>query len=145
MSFKIAIAKTEEQLKNTFPVIHQLRTHLSQDEYLRRVNIQREEGYQVVYLEDAGEVQAVGGFRIQHMLYRGRFLYVDDLVTNSETRSKGHGKALIEWLIQYARDHDCEVFSLDSGVQRFEAHRFYFRQRMHIASYNFALNLNEHD
>lgn len=145
MTMQISLADSEELLKRTFPVMYQLRFNIDQDEYLKRVKIQRDEGYQIAFLEDHGEVQAVAGFRIAHMLYRGHHLYVDDLVTNENTRSKGYGKAIFDWLVQYAQDEGCEVFSLDSGVQRFDAHRFYFRQRMHISSYNFALNLNEQD
>jgi hypothetical protein len=35
------------------------------------------------------------------------------------------------------------MFSLDSGTHRRDAHRFYFRERMHISSYHFALKLAE--
>jgi hypothetical protein len=34
---------------------------------------------------------------------------------------------------------------LDSGVQRFAAHRFYFRERMWISRHHFSLELNDHD
>jgi hypothetical protein len=33
------------------------------------------------------------------------------------------------------------VLDLDSGVTRFDAHRFYLRERMHIQSHHFALAL----
>jgi hypothetical protein len=32
---------------------------------------------------------------------------------------------------------------LDSGVQRFGAHRFYLRRRMNITSHHFAIDLRE--
>jgi hypothetical protein len=32
---------------------------------------------------------------------------------------------------------------LDSGVQRFGAHRFYLRRRMDITSHHFALDLRQ--
>jgi hypothetical protein len=38
--------------------------------------------------------------------------------------SKGYGGALFDWLVEHAREHDCDQFHLDSGVQRFRAHRF---------------------
>lgn len=77
--------------------------------------------------------------RITEMLARGKFLYVDDLITDETNRSRGFGDALFDWMVQYARENDCEELNLDSGVHRFAAHRFYFRKRMHIHAYNFSL------
>lgn len=64
-----------------------------------------------------------------------------DLVTDSARRSRGHGKALLHSLIQRARDEGCRALDLDSGVQRFDAHRFYLANRMIISSHHFTLKL----
>ena len=71
----------------------------------------------------------------------GLVLYVDDLVTDHTERSKGHGEALLHWLIAYARDQGWAAFELDSGVQRHDAHRFYLRHRLRISAHHFALDL----
>jgi GNAT superfamily N-acetyltransferase len=84
---------------------------------------------------------AVAGFRLVEMLAWGRSLYVDDLVTDSAERSKGYGESLMRWLIDCARATGCEELHLDSGVQRFDAHRFYLAQRMKISSHHFAIDL----
>ena len=75
------------------------------------------------------------------MLARGRNLYVDDLATLPDERSKGWGGRLFEWLEAEARRQGCAELHLDSGVQRGGAHRFYFRRRMTISAYHFALKL----
>jgi hypothetical protein len=36
-----------------------------------------------------------------------------------------------------AKTSMCGVLALDSGVQRQGAHRFYFREGMHVASFSF--------
>ena len=63
--------------------------------------------------------------------------------TAEASRSHAYGHALIQWLIHYARDKDCDSFDLDSGVHRFRAHRFYFREGMHINAYHFTLDLRD--
>ena len=68
-------------------------------------------------------------------------MYVDDLVTNDADRSQGFGGQLLDWLIDHARQQDCDEFHLDSGIQRFAAHRFYFQKRMAIRSYHFVIDL----
>jgi hypothetical protein len=66
---------------------------------------------------------------------------MDDLVTDTESRSGGHGRALFDWVVERAREAGCEQFHLDSGVQRFDAHRFYLARRMSITCHHFALTI----
>jgi hypothetical protein len=44
---------------------------------------------------------------------------------------------LLAELARRAAAAGCSVLDLDSGVQRHDAHRFYFREAMHISSYHF--------
>lgn len=137
----IRLARSDEDVLRCFPVMQQLRLQLNRDEFLPTVRRQEAGGYQLALLEDDGEVRAVAGYRLIDNLFRGRVLYVDDLVTDSECRSKGYGKALFDWLVARARDECCNGLELDSGVQRHDAHRFYLAQRMIISSYHFSLKL----
>lgn len=141
MSASIALAVTPEEIAACFDVMRELRPHLTPEEFARRVKVQMEEGYHLARLESGGKVRAVTGFRIQHNLVWGRFLYVDDLVTTAEDRSKGHGQALFAWLIERAKSEGCEELHLDSGVQRFPAHRFYLAERMDIVAHHFGIRL----
>ena len=45
---------------------------------------------------------------------------------------------LLDWLAEEAKEHGCGQLHLDSGVQRRDAHRFYFREGMGITSFHFA-------
>ena len=99
---------------------------------------QQSEGFLLAALKVGGDVVTVAGFRVQNMLATGLTLYVDDLVTGDAFRSKGHGKAMLDWLIAYASDRGCETFSLDSGTHRREAACvFNFREGMRISSFHF--------
>jgi hypothetical protein len=44
-------------------------------------------------------------------------------------------------LLARARAEGCAEFHLDSGVEKFGAHRFYLRNRMNISSHHFSLKL----
>ena len=103
---------------------------------------QQKEGYQIAFVESEGEVRAVAGYRFLESFFSGKNLYVDDLVTREADRSKGFGANLLDWLIEHARERGCETVELDSGVQRFDAHRFYFSKRMSISSYHFRIKLD---
>ena len=139
----IWIAETDDQIASCFPVMYELRPHLVAETFVRLIRAMQREGYVLAALEDGGEVRAVAGFRINVLLARGKNLYVDDLVTAEASRSHAYGSTLLQWLIQYARDKDCDSFDLDSGVHRFRAHRFYFREGMHVGAYHFTLSLRD--
>ena len=138
----IAVAETDADIARCFAVMQQLRPHLVESDFVARVRRMQREGFRLAWLEDGGVVRAVAGYRYWDKLFAGKALYVDDLVTDTAQRSRGHGRALLGWLAQEAKRNGCVELELDSGVQRFDAHRFYFRERMHIASYHFARTVN---
>jgi GNAT superfamily N-acetyltransferase len=135
-------AETPEAIQSCFRVMSFLRPHLAEAEFVGRVQAQQKQGYRLAYVEDGGEVVAVAGYRVSEILATGRTMYVDDLVTDETRRSRGYGKAMLEWLQARAREAGCETFSLDSGTHRHEAHAFYFRERMRVTSFHFARKLN---
>lgn len=137
----IRVAESDEEIRRSFPVMRQLRTHLEEDDFIPRIRRQMAGGYRLAMLDDDGVVRAVAGYRFMDNLFAGRVLYVDDLVTDSAARSRGYGKGLLDWLVERAREEACHSLELDSGVQRFDAHRFYLTRRMAISSHHFRLPL----
>jgi GNAT superfamily N-acetyltransferase len=123
--------------------MRELRPHLkSADKFAERVLRQQRDGYMLAFLETGNEVRAVAGYRLLESLFSGKFLYVDDLVTRDRDRSRGFGGELLDWLIKEARAQGCDNLELDSGVQRFDAHRFYLSKRMKIAAHHFTIATN---
>lgn len=136
------LCQSDEQIAACFDVMRQLRPHLERPEFLERVRMQQDGGYELAALDgEPGVPAAVAGFRTLEQLCCGRVLYVDDLVTDEAVRSRGAGRVLLLWLADLGRGRGCDELHLDSGVQRAEAHRFYFRERMHITGYHFRLTL----
>ena len=124
-----------------FPVIHELRPLLKEEEFLNKVRRMQEEGFMLAYIEADKKAVAAAGFRMNELFYRGKSVYIDDLVTLPDYRSKNYGGQLIDWIIQYAKDNNCKQVHLDSGVQRFDAHRFYLRKKFVISSHHFQLDI----
>ena len=137
----IKYMNTDSEIKATFPVMKQLRSHLSEDQYLAAVRRQNEnDNYRLAaVVDDDGIAKCVAGYRVSECLCWGKFLYVDDLVTDENARSENHGRQMMEWLVTEAKKNGCGRIHLDSGVQRHSAHRFYLRERMDIIAYHFAM------
>ena len=141
MNTQIILAASDSEINACYPVMAELRPHVAEAEFLTRVRKQMEiADYRLACAID-DEVKAVAGFRISENLAWGKYLYVDDLVSKSDDRSKGYGGALFDWLVEHARENKCDEFHLDSGVHRFRAHRFYLIKRMEIDAHHFGMKL----
>jgi len=137
----IQLATDPIHIKRCAPVLRELRTFLTEDQIIDRVQQQMTDGYRLAYIEAADIVASVAGYRILRNLTYGKFIYVDDLVTRADHKRAGYAGQLLEWLCEHARDQGCSFFILDSGVQRFEAHRFYLAHKMDITAHHFARKL----
>jgi GNAT superfamily N-acetyltransferase len=138
----VQLAESDVQILKCFSTLSQLRPHLKQETFLEQVRRQQQNGYQLAFIEVNCQVIALAGFCMSECFAWGKFLYVYDLVVDKASRSQRYGEHLFNWLVEYAKLHGCQEMNLDSGVQRFDAHRFYLRQRMHISSHHFSLSIS---
>ncbi len=139
MESVVGVAETDGEILATYAVMRQLRPALKREEYVAVVRgLMDREGYRLAALSEDGRVLAVAGYRFMEMLYCGRILYVDDLVTDQESRSRGFGRQLLAWLRATARERGCAELHLDSRLHRESAHRFYEREGFARTCYHFA-------
>ena len=127
MSAVVRKLTTDEDVLAARGVMRQLRPQIAEADYLSTV--------------DGDAVVAVAGYSFMETLYAGKTLYVDDLNTDETRRSRGYGKALMDWLKREAKERGCVQLQLDSGVQREQTHRFYFREGLTINCYHFRVDL----
>jgi GNAT superfamily N-acetyltransferase len=133
---------TDEDILAARDVMRQLRPQIPEAAYLETVRrMMQTDGYLQAAVFDGETVVAVAGYRFMEMLFSGKSLYVDDLNTDDARRSRGHGKMLMDWLKQEAKASGCGQLQLDSGVQREQTHRFYFREGLTINCYHFRIDL----
>ncbi|MBS0622469.1 MAG: GNAT family N-acetyltransferase [Verrucomicrobia bacterium] len=141
---KIQQASTAEHIRNCYHIMRQLRPHVTGEQaFIEQVQRQWGEGYRLTYCEEGGEVRAVVGFRFLEFLAWGKVLYVDDLITDAGIRRNGHGSKLLKWVIAQAKQAKCDQIHLDSGPQRYEAHRLYLNHGFKIVGHHFALDFKD--
>ena len=121
-------------------VHRQLRTALPADYAATLRGVFRDGGRMCVAVDEEA-VRGVAVYRTQTNTFSGRFLYVDDLVTDDRHRSQGVGRLLFDHIESRARELGCGSIQLDSGTQRQRAHKFYFREGMTISSFKFGKSL----
>lgn len=138
----IAIAGSDDEIAACYPVMRELRPHIPEETFVSRIRTSEKSGYRLVCMVDGDAPVAVAGIRIGENLAWGRFLYVDDLVTAANHRSKGYGSRLLAWVREYAMAEGCVQLHLDSGMQRADAHRFYGREGLSKAGIHFSETLS---
>lgn len=134
----IKLVQTDDEIVDCFPAMKQLRTELAEDAFVSTVRGLMSDGFQLAGLRAENQVACVAGFRITSNLVLGKHLYIEDLSTLEVARSRGYGAQMMTWLRNLAKAEGCTVLHLDSGVQRYRAHKFYLNQEMFIVSHHFA-------
>ena len=123
-------------LKRAEAVHRQLRTALPAD-YEGKMKRVFSGGARMCIATEGDSVRGLAVYRISENTFEGLHLYVDDIVTDERQRSKGVGRALMEHMQGLALAAGCEATTLDSGTQRQQAHKFYFREGMVVSSFHF--------
>lgn len=132
----------EAELRAVWPLVAQLRPGLDEARFVAQMQRQIAAGCRATVLFDGdGIPRAFACWRVLEMLAVGRHVYVDDLVTDAAARSRGHGKAMLDWLKAEARRLGCTRLQLDSGTQRQDAHAFYLREGLRIEAFHFGIAL----
>lgn len=139
----IKIATTDEDILKCHEVILALRPKLKAAIYLNEVKKTLADNRMLIYVEENDRALSCSIFEWGYNLYRGKYIYIDDLSTLPEARGKGYASQLLDWILKYAKENNFDQVHLDSGVrdERFDAHRIYLNKRFNITSLHFALEL----
>jgi GNAT superfamily N-acetyltransferase len=126
-----------EWLARAESVHRELRPHLPED-YAAKMRRVFAGGARMSVAVRDGAVVGVAVHRIHENTFDGVQMYCDDLVASAASRSQGVGAALMRHMETLARAAGCAKLNLDSGTQRQQAHKFYFREGMVVTSFHFA-------
>lgn len=121
--------------------IQALRPLLTDDIYTEAVRQTLADNRQIIFIEDGTpDAAAVAVFETGYNLFRGKYIYIDDLSTLPTQRGKGYAGMLLDWIAEYARKEGFHEIHLDSGVNavRTDAHRLYLNKRFQVASLHFV-------
>ena len=128
MKKQLFIITSTQDLKRCYPVMKELRTHLSFEDFISIYKkSHKNDGYEIAAIEDQGSILAVMGYRFLHDFVRGKHLYIDDLVSTERVRSQGLGKYLLSFAEKIAKENDCKSLRLCTGIENGRGVIFYER------------------
>jgi GNAT superfamily N-acetyltransferase len=125
----------DEWLARAESVHRQLRPHLPAGYADKMARVLKEARMALAVKGEA--VLGLAVYRWHENTFDGLKFYVDDLVTDETHRSAGVGHALVAHLEKVAKGLGASGLVLDSGTQRTQAHKFYFREGFVIPAFNF--------
>ena len=96
------------------------------------------EGYTLAFIEEEGKAVAAVGFRYLQFLYNGKHMYIDDLSTLPAYRGNGYAGKLLDFVVSTAKEKGYKAVTLDSGYQRFDAHRLYLNKGFTLNCHHFS-------
>lgn len=127
-----------KELDVVYEVLSQLRVTLSFKEFDDLVYDMREMNYKMIGLFERDKLITYAGVAVQTNFYHKRHLYIFDLVTDEEYRSKNYGYEMLDYLEVYAKTAMCENIVLSSGLQRESTHKFYEKNGFSKKSFLFV-------
>ncbi len=126
---EIKIIDTTEELALCYPLMKQLRINLTREDFL---NVYQEaharENYVLVAAKNLGQIVGLMGYRFLHDFVHGKHLYIDDLVTDEQHRSKGIGAELLKYAESVASANNCKGMRLCTGIENSKGMKFYQTQ-----------------
>lgn len=125
-----------EEMKAQYFLLQQLNPRLLQDDYETMLPDMIRNGYRQVVVRENGQPIGMSGFWINTKLYCGKYIEMDNVVTDVNYRNKGIGKILCDWITQKGRTEGCKHILLDAYVNNRDAHRFYFREGFFIEGFH---------
>ena len=139
----VKVASEESDIMKCRDVLLALRPHIPVDRFSDALGNTLADQRKLIFIEEGGRAVSAMVFEWGYNLYRGRYIYIDDLSTLPEARGKGYASQLLDWVFQYATENNFDQVHLDSGVNenRWEAHRLYLNKKFNITSFHLAIKL----
>jgi GNAT superfamily N-acetyltransferase len=116
-----------ENIYDIVPMLQELGGNKTSDEVLKkRLHEMVAQNYTCVGIYSEQELVGMCGLWFQTRHYAGRSVELDHVFVKEGFRSKGIGKKLIAFVQEYGEKHGCEAIELNTYVENFPSHKFYY-------------------
>ena len=138
-SFKIIDKK---DINTIIPLIQKLTNNASSDALLKeRFAIMVKENYECAGVFEDNILIGICGMWFQTRHYAGKSMEVDHVYIDEVYQGKGLGKEFFKWLYNYAKSKGCTASELNTYVQNYPSHKFYYNEGYEIYGYHFYKTL----
>ena len=137
MSFIFKIIDKGE-INAVIPLIQKLTEYRFSDEILiQRFSEMITQNYECAVIYDGERLIGVTGLWYCTRHYAGKSVEVDHVYIDDEFRGQGLGKQFFKWIYNYVKTKGCEAVELNTYVQNYPSHKFYYNDGFEILGYHF--------
>lgn len=141
MSFSFKIIDKKD-INSVIPLIQKLTNNANSNTVLEeRFAEMITQNYECAGVFDDEKLIGISGLWFQTRHYCGKSMEVDHVYIDEKHQSKGLGKQFFKWLYNYAKSKGCETSELNTYVQNYPSHKFYYNEGYEILGYHFFKTL----
>ncbi len=98
------------------------------------------QNYEWADIFDGEKLIGVSGMWFCTRHYSGKSVEVDYVYIDDDYRGKGLGKQFFKWIYNYVKQKGYEAVELNTYVQNYPSHKFYYNEGFKILGYYFVKN-----
>ena len=137
MSFVFKILDKKD-INSLIPLVQELNANKVPDSVLEsRFAEMISQNYECAVVYDEDTLIGVCGLWYCTRHYSGKSVELDHVFIKDKYRNKGLGKQFMDWIDRYVKLKGCESVELNTYVQNYLSHKFYYNQGFEILGYHF--------
>ena len=141
MSFQFKIIN-EQYINCIIPLVQKLNRNQVSDTILKQRFLEMfTQNYECVGIFDGEKLIGISGLWFCTRHYSGKSVEPDHVFIDDDYRGKGLGKQFFEWIYNYVRSKGCESVELNTYVNNYPSHKFYYNEGFEILGYHFFKKL----
>ncbi|APY07860.1 GNAT family N-acetyltransferase [Winogradskyella sp. J14-2] len=135
-SFKIL---DSSELDSIVPLVFDLNQgKISKSVLIARFNEMKNQNYECAIILSEGKIIGVTGLWFCTRHYSGKSVEIDHVYITPKYRKKGLGKLFMNWIQKYCKTKGYESLELNTYVQNYPSHKFYYNEGFKILGYHFV-------
>ncbi|RIA08793.1 acetyltransferase (GNAT) family protein [Flavobacteriaceae bacterium MAR_2010_72] len=141
MSFSFKIIDASE-INSIIPLVQKLTNHKFSDALLQeRFAEMVTQNYECAGVYDGDTLIGISGMWYCTRHYAGKSMEIDHVFIDDAYRNKGLGKQFFKWMYDYVKAKGYASVELNTYVQNYPSHKFYYNEGFEILGYHFFKTL----
>ncbi|NNE30948.1 MAG: GNAT family N-acetyltransferase [Winogradskyella sp.] len=141
MNYKFKIIP-HERFSDIIPLAFELNAaKVSMDVLKSRFEEMKQQNYECAGIYADDKLIGISGLWYCTRHYVGKAVELDHVYILPQYRSKGLGKKFMDWIYKYVKKKGCNSMELNTYVNNYPSHKFYYNEGYEIWGYHFFKNI----